>query len=523
MSISLFGICGLEWYWINKAVSEKAEEFDRAAISAMHTSVAELENAEVVTLLFNQFGEDSPAIHVEYETLGDFDGVKVDIVSDEDYLSDNGERMEEGQFVIRNHNTFVRTWNEDGEVYTKETIYSGDEAKEVKTKVIVTTDGVVQEDVLVFSTNEFQRKLRVIEDAMHNVLIEEIAAEPNIESRIGNTNLDSLLEANFKKEGIDVPFEFVVGNTNLDSVPTREVRSHEHAGILDFSVPLFPDMPNDVLLQVGFPSKDLYVLKSLGGVLIMVLIFSLLMMATFAKTLHAILKQKRLAEVKSDFINNMTHEFKTPLATIRLAVDSINHPRVKSDPDQITRFTGIIAEENKRLNGHVEKILQLAKMEKGDLVIKRAPIYFNQLVSDAVTSMELRVSAREGVLIFENETEDQPLNVDSNHMYNAMVNLIDNALKYSEDKPNITVRLAQESGFLEFTVQDHGIGMSNEVQKKAFDPFFRAQGGDVHNVKGFGVGLSYVREVVYLHHGTLIVKSTLGKGSTVGFKIPING
>jgi two-component system phosphate regulon sensor histidine kinase PhoR len=292
------------------------------------------------------------------------------------------------------------------------------------------------------------------------------------------------------------------------------------ASVLDFRAPVFPEMPDEVILSIGFPSKDLYVFKNLGGMLGLVVLFSLFMIITFATTLNMILKQKKLSEVKSDFINNMTHEFKTPLATIGLALDSIKHPGVAGKPDQIDKFTGIIAQENKRLTSHVEKILQLAKMEKGELVISKESTDLNELIEEAIQSFQLKLEARGCMLTVDLEKNLSALMIDPSHIFNAVANLIDNAIKYSPETPVINITSRRKLGFVEVQVEDEGIGMSPEEQKKAFKTFYRAQKGDLHNVKGFGLGLSYTREVIRLHGGEMILKSQAGKGTTIGFKLP---
>lgn len=517
MSISLIGICGLQWYWVSKAIAEKEAEYDRSIQRGLYAAIDELKDAEIETLFITkilQSNEEGDNIVVVADELSTSDDAHIVHTSANSYA------------IKRTYDTDSKTTTLTQEVHVGSDefedvrMFEGDDVViETKNKVII---GEEWTDKKMTESNA-NRFVQVLGDIIHEVEIRDSDYEPDIEKRVGKTNLDSLLSRAFLVEGIEAPFQYAMISANSDTISSQytNMETVDYAG-LDFSVPVFQEFPENTLLKVGFPSKNTFIFRSLGEILMLVLLFSLLMLGTFVATIHAILKQKRLAEVKSDFINNMTHEFKTPLATIGLAVESINHPQVKNNPGQIDRFTSIIAEEKNRLNGHVEKILQLAKMDKGELVIEKAPCDFTQVAGDAVTSMELRVQAREGALHFATDQEKCELNIDANHLYNVMVNLIDNALKYTEGNPAITVRLQSTTDWVKLTVSDNGIGMSNEVQKKAFDAFYRAQSGDVHNVKGFGVGLSYVREVIGLHAGEIVVKSALGKGSTVGFKLPIH-
>lgn len=531
MSISIIGICGLEWYWVRKAVKEKATEFDRSALRAIHASVSELENAEVASLIVDLMGPLSNFELVNetiYQTERDGDLCQDDAESHMETLevltSDLDKTLDERVEILEN-----TVWVNDSETenvslnlqYKENTAAEGEAKRFIEIKA--RSHSPAETNVHI---NVLRRKLAVIETAMTQVLVNGIASQPNIDSRIGDTDLDSLLQANFVKEGIDMPFTYFVKSPENKPDTNGDIgqMTNAQASAMNFSVPLFPDFPDEFALIVGFPSKQIFVLKSLGGLLLLVLLFSLLMVATYVKTVHAMLRQKRLSKVKSDFINNMTHEFKTPLATIGLALDSINHPSVYANPNEITRFTGIIAEENKRLNGHVEKILQLAKMEKGELVLSKEWFEVSSIIEDVTASMDLRVKARNGTLKFNLPEGSTKIFADQNHLRNVLVNLVDNALKYTLSLPVVTITCKMESYYGVVTVTDNGIGMNPEVQRKAFDTFYRAQSGNVHNVKGFGLGLSYMREVVQLHQGDLLLSSSSGKGTSIGFKIPlVNG
>jgi len=523
MSISVLGICGLEYYWVVSAIESEQVEFDRSAQRALHAAIAELEKVEAEELLIKKLGTAVSGLDITYDFK----------------KSDKGETFVISEFRV--NDSLPMNWSKEIEVL--EEPHFGDRAKEpeiveireekrkAKRKdVLLTSEG--DEEVMIFITTtgdsvkttstarSFERKLNVYTDALEEVIVEDFGRGRSLEERIGKVNLDSLLKEKLTAEGIVSDFDWTLTQQNDNKVGTRVSEKPNKASFLDFQAPVFPEMPDEVILSIGFPSKDLYVIKNLGGMLALVVLFSLFMIITFATTLNMILKQKKLSEVKSDFINNMTHEFKTPLATIGLALDSIKHPGVVGKPNQINRFTDIISEENTRLTGHVEKILQLAKMEKGELVVSKEKCNLNELIDEVVHSFQLKIQAR-GCLLSLDLDENMPeLMIDPGHTYNAVSNLIDNAIKYSPETPVVKITSTLKSGFAEVRVEDQGIGMSPEEQKKVFKTFYRAQKGNLHNVKGFGLGLSYTREVVRLHSGEMIIESSVGKGSSIGFKIP---
>ena len=218
--------------------------------------------------------------------------------------------------------------------------------------------------------------------------------------------------------------------------------------------------------------------------------------------------------MKNDFINNMTHEFKTPIATISLASDSITNPSVISNPDKVKRFADIIRQENKRMHGQVEKVLQMALVERGSIKLNFSDVNIHQVIEQAVSNMSLQVERKEGSVTAQLDAEKYYVEGDLNHISNVINNLLDNANKYSPEKPEITVSTRNISNGIEITVSDKGIGMSKEAKKRIFEKFYRVHTGNLHDVKGFGLGLAYVKAMVTAHKGSIDVKSELGKGSS---------
>ncbi len=291
-----------------------------------------------------------------------------------------------------------------------------------------------------------------------------------------------------------------------------------------YNIPLFIDRDTRVAagwLLVYFPNKESYVWKSIWVTLLLSLLFIAVILFCFAYTINVIFKQKKLSEMKNDFINNMTHEFKTPIATISLAVDAISNPLIAGVPEKVTRFANIIREENKRMNKQVEKVLQVAQLEKDDFVLNPKEIDVHAVIATAVQNIGLQIEKREGRLVENLNAKKPVVFADEVHLTNAIYNLLDNANKYSPENPIITIQTEDvRGGGVKILVRDNGIGMNRESLSKIFDKFYRVHTGNIHDVKGFGLGLSYVKRIIEAHGGTITVKSDLGKGSQFTLYFP---
>jgi two-component system phosphate regulon sensor histidine kinase PhoR len=255
------------------------------------------------------------------------------------------------------------------------------------------------------------------------------------------------------------------------------------------------------------------VLESVFGTLALSILFTGIILFCFWYTIQVIYRQKQLSEIKTDFINNMTHEFKTPIATISLAADSINNPMVVNNPEKIKRFVDIIRQENRRMNSQVERVLQMALIDKKDFDLSVSNLNMHEIIQQAVNNFSLQVEKRDGTLTVELLAENPMIEGDATHIASIIHNLLDNANKYSPELPKINVSTKNVPLGLEITVQDHGLGISKEARKHIFDKFYRVHTGNIHDVKGFGLGLSYVKAIMTAHKGQLEVKSEPGKGS----------
>jgi two-component system phosphate regulon sensor histidine kinase PhoR len=275
-------------------------------------------------------------------------------------------------------------------------------------------------------------------------------------------------------------------------------------------------------LSIYFPTETNHILYKLRFILLSSLLLIIMIIGSFYFTISTIFRQKKLSEIKNDFINNMTHEFKTPISTISLASEVLSDKTIDKSAENTEKYLQIIRNENKRLAGMVETILQIAVLDKGELKLKIQEVDVHQVVSDVVQSMHLLIQNKQGEVNLELNALRYSLYADRMHIGNIIYNLIDNAIKYCNKEPRIKIITNNSNDELVISVQDNGIGISKEDQKKIFETFYRVPTGNVHNVKGFGLGLSYVKAVTEKHNGHVEVISELGNGSTFIVYLPFH-
>ena len=277
----------------------------------------------------------------------------------------------------------------------------------------------------------------------------------------------------------------------------------------------------DLNWYVDFPDKSQHILSGISYILILSLFFIFIIIVAFSSSLYQLVKQKKISEIKTDFINNMTHEFKTPIATINLALDSIRNPKVINNEEKVLRYIKMIRDENKRMHGQVENVLRISRLEKNQIEIDKDACDLHDIIEEAITHVNLLVLDKKGTITTHFKAIQSEALANQFHMTNVLVNMLENALKYSVDPPKIDVYTESTNKNLIIKISDEGIGMSKNAQKYIFDKFYREQKGNIHDVKGHGLGLAYVKEIIDNHHGTVFVDSEKGKGSTFTVKLPL--
>lgn len=366
-----------------------------------------------------------------------------------------------------------------------------------------------------------QKKLR-IDSLLNKVAFDFISPKQPIEQRIAAAEFDSILSANLRQQGIKTPFLFQVIRESKDSTQLIYGDILPEAGY--YEAKLFPnDMFNlNERLLVYFPHPTTFLLGNLLGMLLVSFALILVLIIIFFVTITVLLRQKKLSDMKSDFINNMTHEFKTPLATINLAADALANPKVQHNNELTTKYLGIIKTENKRMNIHVEQVLQTAQMERQELKLNLQRLDLRNLLEHAIALMEMQYDNRQAKLQLSCSHESCFIDGDESHLLNVFTNLLDNALKYAKTNPEVTVSASIVGQKAVIRVKDNGIGMNRETRQHVFEKFYRLPTGNVHNIKGFGLGLSYVKAIVDAHKGNISVESEIEIGSTFIVSLPLS-
>lgn len=524
VSLALLGMVGVQVYWINNAFSLQQEEFERNVNDALSAVVKELERQEAVHhlksheegkfLFFDstQQAEFLTGADTAYDYLFlrqvDRYGDQVEVTITEE---SNGQRQ------VKSAQTDVALIDSlrSGFALSKD---FGSLEGALKTGANQTPQ---LEEVL---KQRITEKKAIVGDIVKR-LIEINLFEP-ISKRIDQQQLESLIQSELRFRGIDTRFEYAI----VDEYDKIQLGNIEEFVLPDSSrktteVRLFP---NDVIqdphyLRVYFPKQTSFIFESIWLVLATSLLLLISLGLLFYYSLSTIINQKKNSEIKNDFINNMTHEFKTPISTISLACEALNDPDIESNPTLVNRYIGMVRDENKRLGMLVEEVLQSAVFDKGEFKLKLEQLDAHQLLQSVLEKVNMQVREKQGTLSAQLEASNSIIEGDRVHLSNVVYNLVDNAIKYSKERPEITVRTENASEELIIKVQDQGIGISKENQKRIFDRLYRVPTGNIHDVKGFGLGLSYVKIIVEKLGGTVQVKSQMGKGSTFQINLPLYG
>lgn len=518
MTFALLGIIWVQLVWIRQAVKVRNEQFDRSVARSLNNVVESLERRSDQQILLKTQKQDSLFFEELNRSLfpgSPVTGVPADVAPGAagsiSYYFEGTSRQQSR----RNGGTL----SEKQYYYEKGrfTFPNRPESYPLHSPEGRSRDSLSEEQRRKYMERISEKKARL--EAIGNQMMREIY-EWEKEQRFDNIGVREQLEEVFSNAQLNTPFQYGI----IQNGKIREGSFIDTAAIYTspYQVKLFPGdiFTRDLRLSVLFPERKNYILKSMGLLLGGSAVFSLVILVTFGLSIWFIVRQKRISEMKSDFINNMTHEFKTPIATISLASDSLLNERVIMNKDQIRYFTGMIQKENQRMNKQVESILQIARLDKKDLQVQFQQSDIHELIEKAIQSVKIQVENRGGEIRAELKAENAVLSADPMHVTNMVYNLLDNANKYSPGTPGIAVRTKNAPGGVVLSVEDNGMGMSRQVQSRIFERFYRQTSGNVHNVKGFGLGLNYVGAIVEAHRGWIKVQSELGKGSVFTVFLP---
>lgn len=371
------------------------------------------------------------------------------------------------------------------------------------------------------SASGIKRRFEVKTDQLKRVANKVVQEISMWEEDVSIDRVKEVLSMELKNRNIPIPFEVGIIKDSLISSKTVKADSILLAQS-NYKVNMFPNdiFQKNIKLSVYFPEKESFIYKTLNWLLLISLIFSVIVLVTFAVSIYFILKQKKISEMKSDFINNMTHEFKTPIATISVAADSISNQKVIENPERIRYFIEMIKKENLRMNRQVEDILTIARLDKKEFEFNWEAFNLHEVIENAMQSIVLQVEKKGGTIISDFQAVNPVATSDVNHFANLIYNLLDNANKYSLNAPEIKIATRNTGKGVLITIEDKGIGMTKMVQSRIFERFYRQTSGNIHNVKGFGLGLSYVKAILEANHGNITVHSEQGKGSSFEVFIP---
>lgn len=516
MGLSLVGLLVFQLSWLDDITSSNQQTFEIQVQDALQSVVVELEKKEAVDITIDNFHSD-----FIYKSLSSVDSSRLELIEStfekkivevKDYQKDTTLNKDWASF-------YFSADTSDG---LKNVAVSLEEDIKPNENNIVYVSGAT--DTLMQYKPAYEKRLKQISKKSEYVqlaLHELFSGARKLADRLDAVLLDSLISNNLKERGINLKYEFAV----YDELQNQTIISNtDNPKVIrsGLKVSLFPsDILNDEgYLYLNFPNQQYYLWSNVWVTLLLSMLFIGIVVFSFGYAIYTIVRQKKLSEIKNDFINNMTHELKTPISTVALACEALRDPDIQSTEVLKDRYLGIIQEENKRLGAQVEKVLQMAVIDRKDFELKKETISLHELIDFAISHVKLQLDAKQGNINLKLDAVRDEMYADKMHLSHIIINLLDNAIKYSDGSPEITIATCDKSNGIEFIVSDNGIGISKDGLDKIFEKFYRVPTGNVHDVKGFGLGLSYVRDMVEAHGGHISAKSEQKKGSVFTVFIP---
>jgi two-component system phosphate regulon sensor histidine kinase PhoR len=508
VGIALIALIAVQIYWIRSSVKLKEEEFERSAKEALKSTSNKLEKIATANKIAKKIKLRKQGVRITKPglvTVGNPSGSDVQVRIFEELSTDSSgvitSKMSQKEFVGDSANLQDRFLPYALLNATKST------SKNVES---------LRDELM-------QTKTEIVNDLFDELI--SINVYKDYKPKVDSLMLDTILRQELLAEGITTNFVYSVSSQLANAKANKNYKEAQKDCDSSGCFMKINLSPNNVFvtpqyLSVNFPDQKSYLLKTMWMMLGVSLMIIMILVIAFYYTIATISKQKKLSVIKNDFISNMTHEFKTPISTISLAAEMLNDDSVIKTPEKQQRFVKMIRDENKRLSILVESILQTSILDKGEFKLKRSDVDVHEIMNQAIQNTQLLIDQRQGSITKQLGATNCLINADRVHLTNIIFNLIDNAIKYTKDSPNILISTKDTLSGIEISIKDNGIGISKENQRKIFDKFYRVPTGNVHNVKGFGLGLSYVLAVVQKHNGTINVESEVGKGSTFKILMP---
>jgi two-component system, OmpR family, phosphate regulon sensor histidine kinase PhoR len=505
MSVALIGLIALQLYWVDNALHLQELQFNQNVNLAMNEVVDKLEKEEAAGFIASRLrklspgevfipGKDKNGMRVYSRKIHMEGKIEVDSAV-------KGKQKTYRKFIFSNV-------PEKGYRHSEQIIIDGKEIRDSVSLSEIPDKEVLRtffDSVAIGSSSELLRGI-----------FRDLNFSIDLGSDVNPRRLDSLIRVSLANHNAGAEFQWGVYNARLGNfMLPGEGADVSKLSQSPYKVHLYPGsiFPKPDYLTLYFPGKSNFLYKRMGFVMSSSVLLILLIIYCFSYTVLTLLRQKKLSEMKTDFINNMTHEFKTPVSTILLASEALKEPDVVQDRERFNRLVGAIHEENNRIARHVERVLQLAAMEKGNFRLNPAEVDLHELITGVTESMSIQAEHKGGTIRTELAAARSTVMADPLHFSNVIRNLLDNAIKYCIDPPDIRIATADAGDRVVITVEDNGIGLTREQQARIFEQFYRVPTGNLHDVKGFGLGLHYVKTIVEMHEGTIRVKSEKGRGS----------
>ncbi len=506
--VALAGLIGVQAYWINHAYTIKEQQFDQLVNTTINRITEDIQTYEMVQVIHEldapyPFQRNAKAQSPQKAVLDTIIAGKKQHGNTHPNIS-REEKYSYWDNAVRNywqpHNIVQQSFMQVNAQFDGNT----------SSMQITGSMSVMQPEL---TAEQWRARRKMLTEA----IIEKMQrCNFKLEERIDGESLDYIVRSELLKSDIDQPYEYAVyakdcKNKIYQSKSFSPKKENEQFIATLFPFDRFESQP--YYLSMYFPKQGNYLFKSIGVMSISSMVFTVIVILTFSATVYQMLRQKKITSIRTDFVNNVTHELKTPISTISLASQMLNDKSIPNESKNYDHLSSVIADESKRLSQQVEKILQMAIFDRGKIMLKFKKLDVNELVNMAVRNMLIQVKNKNGQIVKKLDAGNSVAEVDEIHFTNVLFNLVDNAIKYSNGKPDITISTFNAHGKVCISIQDRGVGINKADQKRIFDQFYRVSTGNVHNVKGFGLGLAYVKNVISTHNGTIHVESEPGQGT----------
>ncbi len=505
VGLTLLALIAIQIYWINGAVKLKQDEFETNVISALQKTILYAEanafnNKQIKKIKLRKQGIRYTKPSLIYASAKKNKDVTVKLIQE-----------------LSTDSCGVITTKITQKEYTEDSLDQF--CNPINTSVSQNTSNAIKN----LQNEVFKENPLTALDLFDEYI--SINHYPNYKPNIDTVKLDSVLKTELLLNGINTKYKWQLNTkvSNEENKNNVNISTYAKNDIIYLSAKLTPNhfFAEQKHIDIEFPNANSYLVQKMWGVLSLSIIIVLILILSFYYTIATIIKQKKISRIKNDFVSNMTHEFKTPISSISLATEFLCDESIAKTPDSTKRFLKIINSENKRLSLLVESILQTSIIDKGKFILNISPVNIHHIIKQVVENSQLLLKPIQGKINIDLQATEIQIEGDKVHLPNIIFNLIDNSIKYAADNPVIKISTKNTNQAIEIKVKDNGIGISKEFKDKIFQKFFRVPTGNVHNVKGFGLGLSYVLAVVQKHNGTITVESELNKGSTFTIIIPL--